>query len=252
MSRLQNGLGKRGLLLRNNAILAGEVLYALPKLVKWPVRNTLFKQLFFTGPESIVPVSVIAFLVGLIMVTQVGNLAGRNELLTLHMLIWTIMRELAPVLTAIVIVGRSSSAIASELATMQVNGEVRSLQRMGISPAAYLVVPRILSVTISSLVLTVYFQFVAIGTGMVVTAWSIDISLVGEVNHFFGMLSYLEIFAALLKSLCFGVLVSIVSCYYGLSVKYSITEIPVSASQAVLRSLLAVFACDGLITVLFF
>jgi phospholipid/cholesterol/gamma-HCH transport system permease protein len=85
-----------------------------------------------------------------------------------------------------------------------------------------------------------------------VTAWHIDVSLFGEVGHFFGMISYLEIFAALLKSICFGMLVSVVSCYYGLTVKRAMTEIPVAASRAVMRSLLAVFACDGLITVLLF
>lgn len=250
--RLQNFFGMQGLFVRDNVILAVQVLQALPEVSKWPVRNTLLKQLYFTGLQSVGAVSVMGFLAGLIMVMQVSNLVGRNELLTLHMLIWTMVRELGPLLTAIVIVGRSSSAIASELAAMQVNGEIRSLRRMGIKPVAYLVVPRILAMMIASLVLTFCFQVIAIGTGMVVTAWNIDISLTGEIDHFFEMLSYLEIFSALLKSLCFGILVSLVSCYYGLAVKHSMTEIPVSASHAVIRSLLTVFACDGLITVLLF
>jgi phospholipid/cholesterol/gamma-HCH transport system permease protein len=194
----------------------------------------------------------MGFLAGLIMVMQVSNLVGRNELLTLQVLIWTVVRELGPLLTAIVIVGRSSSAIASELAAMQVNGEIKSLRRMGISPVTYLVVPRMLAMTITSSVLTFYFQVVAIGTGMVVTAWNIDVSLMGEVGHFFEMLSFLEIFVALFKSICFGMLVSVVSCYYGLTVNRAVTGIPVAASRAVMRSLLVVFACDGLITVLFF
>ena len=69
---------------------------------------------------------------------------------------------------------------------------------------------------------------------------------------FSGYLSYGELFAAILKSICFGVLVSVVSCYYGLHVKRAMTEIPVAASQAVMRSLLVVFACDGILTVLLF
>jgi phospholipid/cholesterol/gamma-HCH transport system permease protein len=87
---------------------------------------------------------------------------------------------------------------------------------------------------------------------MVVTAWNIDVSLLAEAGDFFDMLSYGEIFAAVLKSICFGMLVSVVSCYYGLQVKHAMTGIPVAASQAVIRSLLAVFACDGLLTVLLF
>jgi len=250
--RLQNWFGMQGLFVRDSMVLAGNVLHALPAVFKWPVRRALLKQLYFTGIESVGPVTVMAFLAGLIVVMQVSNLVGRNELLTLQALIWTVVRELGPLLTAVIIVGRSSSAIASELAAMQVNGEINCLRRMGISPVAYLVVSRMLAMTITSLVLTFYFQVVAIGTGMVVTAWHIDVSLFGEVGHFFGMISYLEIFAALLKSICFGVLVSVVPCYYGLTVKRAMTEIPVAASRAVMRSLLAVFACDGLITVLLF
>lgn len=250
---LQNFLGTEGLFLRDSAVLAGRVLNALPVVIRWPIRSVLIKQLYFTGIQSVGPISVMGFLAGLIMVMEVSNLVGRNELLTLQVLIWVVVRELGPLLTAIVIVGRSSSAIASELAAMQVNGEIKSLRRMGLSPVEYLVVPRMLAMTITSSVLTFYFQVVAISTGMVVTAWNIDVSLTGEAGHFFEMLSYLEIFAALLKSVCFGMLVSVVSCHYGLTVnRGAMTEIPIAASHAVMRSLLAVFACDGLITVLLF
>jgi phospholipid/cholesterol/gamma-HCH transport system permease protein len=252
LSRIQNSLGTQGVFVRDSVALVWRVIFALPVLVKWPVRKAFFKQLYFSGIQSVGPISVMGFLAGMIMVIQVSNLAGRNELLTLQVLIWTVVRELGPLLTAIVIIGRSSSAIASELAAMQVNGEIHSLRRMGISPTSYLVMPRMLAMTIASTVLTFYFQIVAIGTGMVVTAWNIDVSLIGEVGDFFEMLSYLEIFSAILKSICFGILVSVVSCYYGLKVKRAMTEIPVAASQAVIRSLLAVFACDGLITVLLF
>jgi phospholipid/cholesterol/gamma-HCH transport system permease protein len=108
------------------------------------------------------------------------------------------------------------------------------------------------ALTIAGTVLTFYFQIVAIGTGMVVTAWNIDVSLLGEAGDFFEMLSYRDIFVAILKSFCFGLLISVVSCYYGLKEKRAMTEIPVAASHAVIRSLLAVFACDGLITALLF
>jgi len=242
----------QGLFVRDSVVLVGQVLHALPAVIRWPVRNALLKQLYFTGIQSVGPITVMGFLAGLIMVMQVSNLVGRNELLTLQVLIWTVVRELGPLLTAIVIVGRSSSAIASELAAMQVNGEIKSLRRMGIPPVAYLVVPRMLAMTMTSLVLTFYFQVVAIGTGMIVTAWHIDVSLAGEAGHFFEMISYLEIFSAVLKSICFGMLVSVVPCYYGLTVKNAMTEIPVASSRAVMRSLMAVFACDGLITVLLF
>jgi phospholipid/cholesterol/gamma-HCH transport system permease protein len=250
--RLQKYFGTQGLFLRDSLAMIWNVLSNLPVIAKWPVRNALLKQLYFTGIQSVGPITVMALLAGIIMVTQVSNVVGRNELLTLQVLIWTVVRELGPLLTAIVIVGRSSSAIASELASMQVNGEIKNLRRMGISPVFYLVTPRMVAMTLTCVALTFYFQLIAIGTGMVVTAWGIDISFTGEVSHFFELLSFLEIFTALFKSFCFGILVSVVSCYYGLSVTRALTEIPVASSRAVMRSLLAVFACDGLITALVF
>jgi phospholipid/cholesterol/gamma-HCH transport system permease protein len=250
--KLQNWFGMQGLLARDSVVLVVQVIHALPGVVRWPVRRALLKQLYFTGIQSVGPITVMGFLAGLIVVMQVSNLVGRNELLTLQTLIWTVVRELGPLLTAIVIVGRSSSAIASELAAMQVNGEIKSLRRMGISPVGYLVVSRTLAMTITSLALAFYFQFVAIGTGMIVTAWHIDVSLLGEAGHFFEMISYTEISAAMLKSTCFGILMSVVPCYYGMTVKQALTEIPVAASRAVMGSLMAVFACDGLVTVWLF
>lgn len=233
-------------------MLTWQAFSSLPALLRLPVRHTLFKQLYFSGIQSLGSVGAIGILSGLILVIQVRNLVGNNELLTLHVLIWTIVRELGPLLAAIVIIGRSSSAIASELASMQVYGEIDSLRRMGISPVAYLVMPRILGVTFTSVVLAFYFQVVAIGTGMVVTAWNLDIALMNEVANFFDMISFVEIATALIKSVCFGVIISAVSCYYGLEIKRALTEIPKAASRAVIRSLLAVFVYDGVITMLIF
>ncbi|HEX5364625.1 MAG TPA: ABC transporter permease [Gallionella sp.] len=249
---LQRWLGSQVLFVREGLALTWQAFCGLPAIAKFPVRQSLFKQLYFSGIQSLGSVGAIGILFGLILVIQVHNLVGHNELLMLHVLIWAVVRELGPLLAAIVIIGRSSSAIASELASMQVNGEIDSLRRMAISPVAYMVMPRILGVTLTSLALAFYFQLVAIGTGMLVIAWMLDIALMSEIINFFDMITFLEMAAALLKSLCFGIIVSAVSCHYGLAIERALTEIPKAASRAVIRSLLAVFACDGVITMLLF
>lgn len=197
-------------------------------------------------------IAVVGFVVGLIVITQINNLVGRNEVLTIQILIWTIVRELGPLLTAIVIIGRSSSAFASELSSMQVNGEIKSLRSMAISPISYLVVPRVLAMVLASIALTFYFQIIAINTGLIVTAMRMDISLSSQVFNFFEIISFPEIASSLLKSVVFGVLVSVVSCYHGLRKKSAMTAVPQAVSQAVIRSLMAVFVGDGIITVLVF
>lgn len=252
LQRLQRRLGDRGLFVREGLALTWQAFGSLPEIAKLPVRHAFYKQMYFSGIQALGSVGAIGFLFGLILVIQIHNLAGHNESLTLHVLIWTIVRELGPLLAAIVIISRSSSAIASELAAMQVNGEIDYLRHMAIRPVAYLVMPRILGMTFSSVALAFYFQVMSIGTGIVVTAWLLDIGLMTGVTNFFDMISYLEMGAALLKSICFGIIVSAVSCYYGLAIKRALTEIPQAASRAVIRSLLAVFACDVVITMLLF
>ena len=232
--------------------LAWEVLCRTPALARWPVRQVLLKQLYFTGLESLSTIGVVAFVAGLIVITEINNLVGRNEVLTIQVMIWILVRELGPLLTAIVIIGRSSSAFASELSSMQVNAEMKSLRLMAISPVSYLIVPRVLGMTLASIVLTFYFQVVAISTGLIVTTLRLDINLLSEINNTFEIISYSDIAASIIKSIVFGMLVSLVSCYHGLRRKSAMTEVPQAVSQAVIRSLLAVFVADGIITVLVF
>lgn len=227
-------------------------LCRLSALGRWPARQVLYKQIYFTGTESLFTISVIGLLVGLIVVTQITNLVGQNELLTMQILIWTIARELGPLLTAIVIIGRSSSAFASELSAMQVNGEIKSLRCMAISPMSYLVVPRVVAMILASVALTFYFQVIAIGAGCGVISLRMDIPLSNDIENFFETISFNEIAASFIKSIVFGASISIVSCFHGLRDKTAATEIPQAVSQAVIRSLMVVFVADGLITMLAF
>jgi len=232
--------------------VAWEAFCRLPALGKWPVRQVLLKQLYFTGIESAATIGLVGFLVGLIVITELNNLVGGNEAVTNKVMIWVVVRELAPLIAAIVMVGRSSSAFASELSTMVINGEVKSLRCMGISPLSYLIMPRVLGMMLAGIALAFYCQIVAVGTGWVVTALRHNILLRDEVFSFFETISYHEIAATVLKSAIFGALVAIVSAYHGLRSKTAMTEVPQAVSQAVIRSLLAVFMADGVITVLMY
>lgn len=216
------------------------------------MQQVLLKQIYFTGLESLRTIGIVGLVAGLIVITETNNLVGRNEILTIQIMIWILVRELGPLLAAIVIIGRSSSAFASELSSMQVNGEIKSLRMMAISPVSYLIVPRFWGMTLSGIVLTFYFQVVSIATGLLVTAWRMDINLLSEINNTFEIIGYGDIAASIIKSVVFAMLVAIVSCYHGLRRKSAMTEVPQAVSQAVIRSLMAVFVADGIITVLVF
>lgn len=220
----------------------------LSALAVAPTRLVFFKQIYFTGIEAVGALSFIAVLSGIVITTQITSLVGVNATLTAKILLWTVVRELGPLLTAIVIIARSSSATASELAGMKIRGELDSLRHMGIEPMDYLIVPRIAGITLSVMAVTFYFQMLAIVAGIGFTTLTHGIPFGGTLGSVVSLLTLGEVLASFFKTLVFGLVISITSCYYGLRAPATATAIPQAATAAVVRNLLTVFFLDGLIT----
>jgi phospholipid/cholesterol/gamma-HCH transport system permease protein len=218
-----------------------------------PVRLVFLKQIYFTGLEALGALSIIAMLAGIVITTQITSIVGQNAALLAKILLWTLVRELGPLLTALVIIARSSSATASELASMNIRGEITSLRIMGIPPLDYLIVPRVAGMTLSVVAVTFYFQVIAIIVGLAFAALTQNIAFMENLAGVISLLTLTEVLASFLKALAFGLLISLTSCYYGLSARTSVTAIPRAATHAVMRNLILLFVLDGIITyVLFF
>lgn len=160
-----------------------------------------------------------------------------------------IVRELGPLLTALVVVGRSGTAIAAELATNQVMGEVRALESMGIDPKQYLVLPRFVGSLVSVFALLVVFDFVAIMAGFAAARFNglpgpryFQIVLESMTNR--------DVWLTVFKALAFGAIVGIIPTYFGLAVRRASTEIPVAASRAVVAAIVGIFLCSALFVAL--
>ena len=229
-------------------VLLRHALGNLAMLALGPTRQVFLKQIYFTGVEALGAVSFIAVLSGIVITTQITSLVGVNATLTAKIMLWTVVRELGPLLTAIIIIARSSSAAASELAAMKVHGELNALRQMGIDPLDYLIVPRIAGITLSVMAVTFYFQMTAIVFGIGFTSLTHGIPFAGTLASVVSLLSLHEVLASFFKTLSFGLVISITSCYYGLRAPLSATAIPQAATAAVMRNLLTIFFLDGLIT----
>jgi phospholipid/cholesterol/gamma-HCH transport system permease protein len=233
--------------------LLNRVLRRLATLRLAPVRTVLYKQIYFTGIEALHTVALIGVLLGIVIITQVASLVGLNAELTGNILIWTVVRELGPLLTAILIVARSCTAVASEIGAMTLNDEVSHLKMMGIDPSGYLYVPRILGMTISVVLLTLYFEFCAIAGGITLSSLLFaDIPFFRHLQGIFIQISIFDIQVSFIKSVLFGLLISTVACYHGSRVKSSWTQIPQVTAVAVMHSLFLVFLFDGVTTVIAF
>lgn len=219
--------------------------YRVLKIV--PVNTVFHRQIFFTGVEAWGIVAVFGFLCGTLVITQTTSLVGGDSELAVKILIWTVVREVGPLFAAIIIIARSSAAIASELALMKTRNEMTHLSRMGISPLDYLVVPRIFGVTLAVVALTIYFQVVAIGGGLAVSALFQNVSYLDQIGRFLSTVKLSEFVLVAFKGCLFGIAISTISCYNGMQAKPSVTEVPKVAIRAVLQSLLFVFTLDALI-----
>ncbi len=216
--------------------------------------RVLVLQILFTGFEALGIVSLIALSIGAVIIVEGGTILPRfgQTSLLYSILIVVITRELGPILTAFVIIARSGTAIATELGNMVVSHEVEAYLSVGINPVSYLVVPRVLGVTISMVALTLYFNaFGLIGSFLV----SQLVKPVPFLEYFRALLRALQlrdILATILKSVVFGIIISVTATFQGFRVRNAVTEIPRAAIRAVGQGFVLCFVADALITLIYY
>ncbi len=217
------------------------------------VKRVVLLQILFTGVQALGLVSVVALFIGATIIIQTGIMAPATtgEMLG-QILVAVVVRELAPLGTAIVIAGRSGTAIATELGNMKVNSEVLALSSLGIDPLRYVVLPRLVGAVVSVLVLIVYFSVVAILGGYLVSLLIIAPSFDALRSGFAQALSPADLALFLIKGVGLGTMVGWLSSHYGLEVMGSPTEVPQKASRAVVMSLLGCVVFNTAVTAVFY
>ncbi|HZE93509.1 MAG TPA: ABC transporter permease [Gemmatimonadales bacterium] len=208
-------------------------------------------QVRFTGLNAVGLVALLSGILSFLVISQATRELkgiGATEFIG-TLIVVAIVRELGPLLTALVVVGRSGTAIAAELATNQVMGEVRALESMGIDPKQYLVLPRFIGSLVSVFALLVVFDLVAIMAGFAAARFN---GLAGP-RYFqivLASLSNRDVWLTVFKALAFGSIVGVVPSYFGLTVRRASTEIPIAASRAVVAAIVGIFLCSALFVVL--
>lgn len=214
-----------------------------------PVFRVFLKQVYFTGMQAFKVIAVISLILGAVIITQIISLVGTgNESLIGRVTAWVVVRELGPLLTAIIVIARSGAAIATELGGMRINGEIESIESLGISTGHYLIMPRILGVATAVVILTIYFEIISILGGFTVAAIGWHMPFDPFFEAVFSSLTLNELAISTAKSLCFGLFLTAACCREGLQVGKSLTEIPQAATSGVMHSLFLVFALDGILT----
>ncbi|MBI1754197.1 MAG: ABC transporter permease [Acidobacteria bacterium] len=218
------------------------------------VGGQLKLQVRFTGLDALLLICGTALLLGAVTLiqafSQLSGLGAENYIGVLMALI--ILRELGPLLTAVLVIGRSSTAIAAELGAMQLNGEVDALAAHGINPYQYLLLPRWLGVLTAMFALVVFFDAAALAGGFLVAKLKYGVTFGFFMESVRQALSNRDFAATLLKVLMFSGAITFHACHFGLGIQRSQTEIPQAVTKTVVTALVAVFALDGLVAALFY
>jgi len=220
-------------------------------------RNRIAPQLFPTmsnvGARSLPIVFLVSFLIGAILVLQTGDVLKRygqiQEVPGLVALSMT--RELGPLMTAIVLTARVGASFTAVIASMKINDEILALESMAIDPIGYLVAPRFLGMIVMVPCLTVLAFVVGMAGGYLVAGAVYGIPGSVYVAKSIAYLTMSDVYTGLAKSLVFGVLVTLVCCYYGLISEGGPMGVGRNIMVAVVSSLVIVVVADMLLTALF-
>lgn len=216
-------------------------------------RALTIRQIFYTSVQALPMISVVALFVGATLTAQSELLGGPLQRETAgRVLVAVVLRELAPLVTAIIVAGRSGTAIATELGIMRVNSELLALASLGIDPPRFVVWPRIVATTVSIPLLTIYFSTMAVLGGFL-ALFFIDAHSMAEWQSGAMLgLSPIDLPLVFVKTVGLGALVGWLCSFHGLDVGASPTEVPQKASKAVVSTLMACIIYNAIITIAFY
>jgi phospholipid/cholesterol/gamma-HCH transport system permease protein len=205
------------------------------------------------GPEALGIVSLMSFLVGVIL-AYVGAVQLRRfgaEIYVADLVSIAMARQMGPLMTGIIMAGRTGAAYAAQLGTMRVNEEIDAVQTMGISPVEFLVLPRMLGLIIMMPLLTVYADVVGILAGAVVAAGMLDIGFLPYWSRTWAAVDLTDFVVGMISASIFGVLVAVSGCLRGMQSGRSSAAVGLAATSAAVTGIVLIVTADATLTVIY-
>jgi phospholipid/cholesterol/gamma-HCH transport system permease protein len=233
----------------------GQNLMALGKLMRgraqfqWSEALLVMEQ---TGPQALGIVAMINFLVGLILA-----FVGSIELAKFGASIYVAdlvgiatVREMGPIMTGIILCGRTGASFAAQLGTMKVNEEISALETFGIAPIEFLVLPRMVALMLMMPFLCIFANVISIAGGYVVSVSMLDISSTVYINRTIQAIELNSFVLGIVKGTFFGFLIAYTGCLRGMQSGYTAAAVGQSTTRAVVTGISAIIASDGVFAVI--
>ncbi len=221
---------------------------------KFVKREGIFNQMVFAGIGSLMIAFFVVFFTGIVIAMQSAYQLSRfgANIYVAPMVSVGLARELGPVLTALVVAGRVGAAIAAELGTMKVTEQIEALETMALNPIRFLVVPRFLALLVMLPCLTIFADIVGIFGGFLVGVFNLRLDPYRYITFSFQFLEWKDVWTGLIKSIVFGIIISMVGCYMGLKTKGGAEGVGKATTLSVVTSFILIILFDCILTGFFY
>jgi len=221
-----------------------------PRRIRW--RETLY-YMDMCGSDALPIVMLICFLMGLILGFQSAIQMHKfgTDIYVADLVGLSIVKELGPLMVAMIAIGRAGSAFAAEIGTMKVSEEIDAMVTMGLVPSRFLIIPKLIAMLIVMPLLTVFGNMAGIFGGFVVGCGKLGIPVVAYYNRTLVALTITNFSLGLVKSLVFAFLIAAVGCMRGFESRMDAQGVGRSATSAVVSGIFLVVVADAVLTVLF-
>lgn len=248
----QRGVAQALALLRfvGETALAAAGVLAHPRRLRW---RSVLHHVQIGGFDALAIVGLMSFLLGVVVAYQGADQLrhfGAN-IFVVELVGYSMLREFAPLMTAIIIAGRSGSSYAAQIGTMVVTEEVDAMRTLGIAPSEQLVLPRLLALAIALPLLTVFADLTGVFGGMVMARTQLDIGFHEFIDRFGRELQGPSLVVGLGKSLVFAGVISVIGCFQGFRTQGSADSVGRQTTLAVVQAIFLVIVVDAAFSVLF-
>jgi phospholipid/cholesterol/gamma-HCH transport system permease protein len=226
------------------------LLFIRPKVGRILVQRVIIEQIYFTAVQALPILIPTALFIGSIQILQWTKLSGQVDLE--KTIVFLIIREVGPLITALLVILRSATAVTIEISYMNVLHEMDAIEMAGIDPFRIVCLPRLVGITSAILSLFVVFDIVSILGGYTILLGTTHIPLGNFLGQISKAVSATDIWIGFLKAICFGFLITVISLYHGFRTQKQITRIPMAASRASVECFLSCLIIDIFISILFY
>lgn len=225
-------------------------LFFQPLRIRW---RAIFSTIDKTGYQALPIIGLLSFMIGVVLTYQMG-VQLRNygaNIFIVDLLGLAVLREFGPLLTAIMVAGRTGSAYTAQLGSMKVNQEIDALNTMGVTPGELLLLPRIIGLTLALPLLTMWADIFGVIGGIVMSGNMLNIHLYDFLQRFQNQIPLKALLLGLVKTPVFAMLIASIGCFQGMHVKNNADSIGANTTKSVVYAIFFIIVADAAFSIIF-